>query len=180
MTTTERDLMEFKRLQSIYPLFKFELDGSHLTVTFNEGSTFQPSINNGRLDHEATRYLDNAHMQKTISQDLMKIYPDLYISTYASKDGCFISVWVKRNNDDAESVGEHMLNLCSVELHNTLQKWQFEAKKAKQDNWFYCSGHCKAEPKSEYGYFYFAGRYCKQYGIENPNHKLEAGRETYN
>jgi hypothetical protein len=117
-------------------------------------------------------------MQKSMGHALMSIYPDLYIGIYAGKDGVMVSVWVKRERGDAEAIGT--LDIVSGDLHPTLLKWQKEAEKSKQDGWFFCSGHVKAEPKSEWGYFHFAGNYCRQYGEENPESRRAAARETYN
>ena len=173
---------EFVRIQQIYPLFKMERKGKYLTVHTGRNSSFCPWLVDGHLEHQDTLYLDHAYMERSMSNDLMKIYPDLFIHVYASKNGCQASVWINRlregEPDDAESIGE--LDILTPGLHTVLTKWQKEAAKAKQENWFFCSGHSKAEPMSKYGYFHFAGKYCKAFGDENPNSRKAAANENYN
>ncbi len=169
---------EFERLKMLYPLFQFEFDGKHLTVQTSGNSSYHTTIENGRVDHDSMRHLDHDHMQKVMSQSLMELYPDLHISVYASKDGANASVWIDRDGRDAEAIGH--VDILDVLLHPTLASWQKEALQAKQEGWFFCSGHTKAEPKAEWGYFHFAGNYCKRYGEENPESRKAAARETYN
>lgn len=172
---------ELERLQKVYPLFKFSLEGKVLNVQTSKGSSFNPWMKNGRIEHEATMHLDRDHMQKSMSITLMKLYPDLYIHVYPSKNGCEVSVWVNRprdgESDDAESIGT--LDICSNYLHRNLLHWQKESYLAKQEGWFFCSGHSRAEMKTEGHYFHFAGNYCKQWGEEHPADRLAAMRETY-
>ena len=173
---------EFEHLQKVYPLFPMTLDGKVLNVKTGKNSSFNPWLTNGHLDHEAHLYLDHYHMTKTLSVELMKLYPDLYISVYASKDGCTVSVWVNRPREDgepndAESIGS--INIIDVCLHNRLHDWNLEADQAKRNKWFFCSGHQCAEVESQYGYFYFAGKYCKRWTIEHPEDVKRAQMETY-
>jgi hypothetical protein len=175
---------EVNRLRKCYPLFTFdykkenEAKGfNNLTINYSEGSAFHTSIKDGRTDRELEQELDHKHLQALMSQDLMKLYPDLYVHIYADSNGCTVHVWVKRDGRDFESIGT--LNVLDLDFHKTLTIWQKEALQAKQDGWFFCSGHLKAERKSDYGYFYFAGNYCKQWGDEHPNHRDMAAREDY-
>ncbi len=182
-TVDQANVRELERFRQIYPMLKFELDGIHLTVQMGANSSYHTTMEQGRVDHESTMYIEKDNMQLTMSHSLMARYPDLYISINAGKDGCLASVWINRPNDkgeadDAEGMGH--LDVVEADFHTTLRKWQKEAKKAKQKGWFFCTGHVRAEPMSEYGYFYFAGKFCKQYGIDNPEHNKMAGRETYN
>jgi len=176
---------EVARLQSIYPLFKFELgqyvkseeDTQVLTVHIANGHSFNPWIKQGRLDHLALRGLDQYHCSKSISVALMRLYPDLFISSYCGKDGVLLSVWINREGRDREAVG--YIDITEPYLHGTLQTWQREASKAKQQGWFFCSGHIIAEPKSQYDYFHFAGNYCKQWGEQHPDQRRVAISQNY-
>lgn len=85
---------------------------------------------------------------------------------------------MNRNGDDAESIG--LLEITLQNLHARLQEWQNEAKKAKQDGYFFCSGHVRAEPKSSFDYYHFAGNYCKEWGNKHPELRKAAAREAYN
>lgn len=176
--TYDRNKKEVARLEKCYPLFKFELkDDSLLEIHFTKNHSFSPRLENGRLDWDSERQLDNEHMQASIKQQLMGIYPHLYLNAYAHRNGLTISAWVNRNNKDVESI--RSIEITSLNLHETLKQWNDEAQKAKQDGWFFCSGHLKAEPKTEYGYFHFAGQYCKRFGDENPTARKRAAQENY-
>jgi hypothetical protein len=172
------DEREFERLKMLYPLFQFEREGKHLTVHTSKSSSFHPWLENGRIGHEAEQHLNHDHMVKSMSQSLMSLYPDLYISVYAGKDGAKAHVWMKRNDSDAEAIGS--VDIVSPFIRITLKKWQKEAEQAKQKGWFFCSGHVRAEKHGDGDYFYFAGNYCKQWGDEHPESRKEAARETYN
>jgi len=171
------DEREFERLKMLYPLFQFKKDGEHCVAILSDTHFQHFTIENGRVENDIERSLDHEHMEKSMSQALMKLYPDLYISVFAGRDGALASVWVKRDGRDAEAVGS--VDVISKDLHQTLQRWQEEAGKAKRRGWFFCTGHKRAEPESDYGYFYFAGSYCKQWGNEHPEHRVKAARETY-
>lgn len=171
---------EFDRLCRLYPLFKLSIyeDKEILTAEIGKGSSFSTHLSpNGIITNDGTQSLDHYHMQKSISVELMRLYPDLYISAYANRYCITIHAWVKRDNKDAEGIGE--INLLAINFTDTMQNWQDEAEKSKQGGMFFCSGHKKAEAVLEYGYFYFAGKYCKRYGEEHPEHKSMADRETY-
>jgi len=178
-----KNKQEFDRLCRLYPLFKLSIqeyeDKEILVAEQSIGSSFSTRLSpQGIITNEGAKLLDRCHMQKSINTELMKQYPDLHIAAYPNRNGIKISAWVKRADRDAEGIGS--IGLLALNLRDTLQDWQDEAQKAKQEGWFFCSGHNKAEPNTEYGYFYFAGKYCKQYGIEHPEHKSMAGRERYN
>ena len=181
----ERNQKEVARLQKCYPLFKFTLDKeplndidhvNNLEIQYSIGHSYYTPIVDGRLKYGELDLIKE-HMEQTIANNLMELYHDLYFSLYTHRNGITISVWVKRDNRDCESVGQ--LDIISTDLHETLKRWQIEATRAKQTGWFFCSGHTKAEPKSEYGYFHFAGNYCKKYGDEHPDQRKEAGRQSY-
>ena len=186
MNEQELNKRELERLQKCYPLFTFELEKNginNLTVHYSKTNKLHTSIENGHLFKGSAEYLEHEHLQKSLSKAFMLRYPDLYISVYCSKDDCNVSVWVNRPNeqgeaDDAESIDN--ISITNIYLHKWLADCQIEAKKAKQDGWFFCSGHKLAEPKEEYGYFYFAGNYCKKYGETNSEHRRMAARENYN
>jgi hypothetical protein len=176
---------ELERLRKIYPLFKMEvsekrsIEGNEiLEVDMDRGHAFHPWLTKcGRLDHEAERHLDLEHCKKYVANQLKKQYPNLHISLYIGRADILVSVWVDRDDRGAEAIGH--VQLFDANFKDTMTYWEQEAILAKQDGFFFCSGHKKAEPKSEYGYFHFAGEYCKKYGEENPKSRKAAARETY-
>lgn len=188
----QTQLRELKRLQSLYPLFKFkpnelQIIGRdsktlYVDVMLTRSSSISIEFNEYRLlePHDVERKLDNEHMKQSMINEFMKQYPDLYIGLYESREGIYLSAWVKQENRDGSAITSPGIQITSQQLHFQLSKWQDEAHKSNEPNMFYCSGHNRAESKSEYGYFCFAGTYCKQFGIENPEHLKMAGRETYN
>lgn len=171
---------ELERTRNLYPLFGIEYDEGNdlITVQLSRNCSLCDKPAHGKFSWELMRQLDNEHMKKSIEKRLMEIYPDLHVSVHTHKNGIMVSLWVDRDGRDAEGMGE--LPLVELNFHEEMSKKQAHAEKSKQEDWFYCSGHGRAEPKSEYGYFYFAGRYCKKYGEENPEHRGAAGRERYN
>jgi len=169
---------ELERLQNMYPLFTFTEEHDGLRVSAKNSSLWVKCNDFGIIPHEAEIRLNNEHMVKSLNRAFRNQYPDLYISVYANKDGITLSVWVNRNDDDAEAIG--CIDIVSPKLRETLSEWQKEAAQSKVDGWFFCSGHLRAEPKTKYGFFYFASRYCKQFGIENPKIAKEAALERYN
>lgn len=179
----QRNETQVKRLQKLYPLFTFDLQGKVLTVNFSKTHSFAPWIKNGILDLDVIQTLNHEHMILSLNKSLMTLYPNLFISCYPSSNGINLTVWINRLYEDGtpnghEAVGS-ICDITDINLHPTLFEWEIEAKLAKQDNWFFCTGHEKAEPKSKYGYFYFAGNYCKQWGDEHPEQRMNAARETY-
>lgn len=179
----DSQLRELLRLRKIYPLFEFEENTNkesvnNLIINMSRGHSFHCSIGEGgKLDHEAELHLEHDHMEKSIGHEFMKRYPDLYISPYANRTGIMLSIWVKRDGRDAESIGS--LDMLNPTLTETLDNLQKEAHAAKQEGMFFCSGHKRAEPKKDGWYFHFAGSYCKEYGDEHPEQRKEAARENY-
>jgi len=171
------DTTELERLRKLYPLFRFEQqdDDDYIQVHFSEYSSRWLKLKDGRIDSKILEDIDRRHAEKFTSQSLMSLYPDLRISVCIN--GTYAYVWVKRDDRDAESIGH--VELVSSNLHETLGKWQDEARKAKREGYFMCSGHQRAEPVEEFDFFYFAGKYCRQYAEEDPKLKEMAQAETY-
>jgi hypothetical protein len=101
-------------------------------------------------------------------RELAEKYPNIYISEDMR------AVWVCRDGRDAEAMRNGELT------NELLASLNDEAAKAKQDGWFYCSKCHTAKPRSEYGFFYFAGNYCKDCQTANPDLYRRAMAETYN
>jgi len=177
MTEEERNLQELERLKKTYYLFEFDLQDTNLKVQTSKSSWSHFSLNNGHLPWESRVRLDEEHMRKSISKDLMELYPNLWISAYSNHKELVLGVWVKRGNLDAEAIGE--ISITHPELHTKLKIWEEQAKLAKQEGWFFCSGHGLAEQKKEGFYFYFAGNYCKEWGDTNPEQRRRALVENY-
>lgn len=177
---------EVERLKKLYPLFEFSID-EKLNIEGTESLTVQTSDNSsyhywfdkyGHLPQEMLSTLDHRHMEKSIKYHLENRFPDLHIYIHAHKDG--INVHTSVNNNGREGTGIGNINILSPEFNTIMANWNDDARMSKKDGFFYCSGHQRVEPQSNYGYFYFMGEYCKQYGEENPEHRKMAGRETYN
>ncbi len=130
--------------------------------------------------------LEERHRLQATEARLMDAYPDLWVSVSGSfADGFHVDVWIRRGTvgayRDAEAFhSENTLHLDNPFLHPILQRWQAEAKLAKSSEFFLCTGHNQAEACHEGQYFYFAGRYCKQWGDEHPEHRAAAAAERYN
>jgi len=180
---TKRNLVEFERLKKCYPLLNLELDDDnyHLTSHTGSNSSFHTTIDDGQIDHETITMFDKDHLALTMEQNLMALYPDLFIGVFMNKDECEVSCWVNRPQNGKpcghEAIGS--IDITDINLHPTLYKWQLSSFFAKKPNYFFCSGHGCAEPKSHFGYFYFAGNYCKKWGDEHPENRRAAARETY-
>lgn len=178
----DRQLKELNRLRKIYPLFTFDEETkesvNNLIIGISSGHKFYCSLEEGgKLGREAESHLEHDHMEKSIRHEFMKRYPDLVVSPYANRNGIMLSIWVKRGERDAESIGS--LDMLNPTLTETLDNLQLEAHSAKQEGMFFCSGHKRAEPKKDGWYFHFAGNYCKEYGDEHPEQRKEAAREIY-
>jgi len=169
---------EYNRLQMLYPLFDFFRDGEHVTAVMSNNSSYHFTIKHGRLDHESSMHLDRDHLRKSMSRQLMSIYQSLYISIYPDRENTKAHVWIKRDGRDSEAIGN--IDVLSPYFHKTLERWDLQASQALEDGWFFCSGHQTAEPRSEFGYFHFAGNYCKEWAEAHPEAAKEAARETYN
>jgi hypothetical protein len=180
MDTEQRNIESVEHLKRVYPLLSFELlsEKEYIIVKTGANSSYNCPIQNGNIDTLSRLYLDHYHLELSLSHNLMSIYPDLYIHVYVGKDSCNVTCWVNRDNRDHESIGE--IDILDETLHEILKTWQSEAKYSKQDGYFFCSGHKMAELKSNYGFFYFAGNYCKQYGIDHPDLVKKAANESYN
>jgi len=97
-------------------------------------------------------------------------YENLFIQVIDEHWG----VWVKRGGRSGESICYYKPTDAELEVMNA------EAGKALQEKWFYCSRCKKAYPRTEYGYFYFAGSYCLKCKEERPDHYKMAMSESYN
>lgn len=129
------------------------------------------------LPDYAIRFLEQENMKASARAKFTSVYPNLYPSIVL-QDKCFIvtALWVNRNGRDAESIPMDD-NLMTDEF---LKRMDSEAAKAKQKNWFFCTGCSKAKPYSEYAYFCFSGNYCKICKEKNPELYRKAQAETYN
>lgn len=94
--------------------------------------------------------------------------------------GYELSLWVRRGERDGEAIGRTFPLPLNQDDINWIRQANKEAEKANQPDWFYCTRCKKAYPRTEYGYFYFAGNYCKQCKVDDPAHFKMACRETYN
>lgn len=180
------DNKELVRLRKIYPLFELKVSdklsiegGEILEVIISRGHSFHSWLTKrGRLDHESERMLDLEHCKKYVAEELHKQYPDLHSSPYIGRADLLVSVWADRDGRDAEAIGH--IQLFAPNFREQMLQWQEEARIAKKEGWFFCSGHSRAEKREDGYWFHFAGSYCKQYGDENPEARRAAARETYN
>lgn len=91
-----------------------------------------------------------------------------------------ISIWVRRGERDGEAAGKYFLLPLNEDDMAWLHNANKEAKQANEPGWFYCTRCQKAYPKEQYGYFYFAGKRCKQCLVDDPAWFREAQQERYN
>lgn len=172
---------EYQRLKAIYPLFEWTWDAESRACRWrmNSVSSSVALDEYGRPKYrDSESSLRHYHCEATIKKQFSEQYPHLYFGISVGKDGVRVDVYVFRNDRDGEPMGHK--NICDSFLHDWLGQKESESIKAKQDGFFYCCGHNRVEKRAEGGYFWFAGRYCKEYGDENPKHRSDASRETYN
>jgi hypothetical protein len=176
------ELQEIERLRRLYPLFKFEPNDYGLSLNlwdckYNDNSSLCNILIDGRPRKGIEQTLDNYHLRQTIANKLELQYPDLKISVYFNRTDINVSVWVKRDGKDRESIGS--TDMLRSDFNQTMTGWQEQAAKAKLPDMFFCSGHCRAEHCHNGQFFHFAGNYCIQYGVENPQVLKDARNETY-
>lgn len=99
--------------------------------------------------------------------NLAEKYPNLFISSDAR------AVWVLRDGRDGEAMG------FGTFVTKDFVKLNKEARLALQEGWFYCTECGKAKPRTEYAYFHFAGKYCKECAAKDPAAVRRAAAETY-
>lgn len=177
------DKKEQARLRSLYHRlgFNFEVEGHYRAEYRGRSQSLSENYN------QRERELAEWHRQIATQERLMKMYPDLWIAVSEYVEGYSLFVWIKRiwpgstEERDAEAIRHTgALYLDDPSLHQTLAAAQEQAALAKQDGWFYCTGHGRAEKREEGHWFHFAGRFCVEYGKENPQARTAAGQERYN
>ena len=114
-----------------------------------------------------------ANSERMVFHAIVAAYPNLYPGI--DSDLQVRSLWVNRNGRDHESLD----NSASGFSEEQLIVWNEEAGKALQDGWFFCSGHKRAEELKPGKWSYFAGNYCREYGIEHPDVLAMAKSERY-
>jgi hypothetical protein len=170
-----------ERLRKVYPLLEFDFSNPLCAIARYGDQSFGLDDNYSLREQKLTEW----HQQIATETRLRVLYPDLWISIYEGIHGYAVSVWVKRSTvtgawRDAEAFGQTgMLYLDDPALHPTLVRYQEQAALAKQDGWFLCSGHDRAEKREDGMWFHFAGKYCKQYGDEHPGKHAAARNENY-
>jgi hypothetical protein len=180
-----------KEEQKNFPLFT-------ITVTNTTARKIAVLVGKGTYQHCTIPIPD--HIRKSLEADhilrychlaLAQHYPHIYVASTIKterpikdliKIGDHIvdirGIWVRRNGNDAEAIKcLSMPKLTGIDL---LQWAEAEAIKATQQDWFFCSGHGKAEPATEGHFYHFAARYCFDYGVEHPEALKEAREENYN
>lgn len=162
---------EQKRLLDTYPLVNFHFD----TNCFGYRCMQQYGLTND--SHENDKLIKDCYLEATINKKLEDLYPNLVVQSYVRPHSISVAVWIKRNGRDAEGLGT--LDFLAVDFHDGMISLQETALVASEPNMFYCGGCKIPQSKSEYGYHYFSGKYCKVFGENNPQHKDRALRETY-
>lgn len=166
-------------LPAEYPLFNFEFDRekNNGRVWFGKKSR---SANKDFTDFSAAveAEFNREHLQLSLAKQMMELYPHMYIVVAVGRYDISLSVYVKWEDRDAGSIENGVL-LTDQDLHERLGDWEREAAKASEEGWFFCSGHNRAEQLSEYDFFWFSSRYCKEFGKANPDFRHEAVTETY-
>ena len=179
--TKARNKKELEHLEKLYPLFNIEHQWSErgdisLILNLHHNSSLHTNITSGKCV-TSSQELDHMHLVLSLEKKLMSLYPDLQVGVYPSRDSIDVTCWVLRDGSGHEAIGN--IDILDCYLPSTLGQWQIEAKASKLPNWFFCSGHKRAEPIISYGYFHFAGNYCKEWGNEHQEDRAAAQRETY-
>ena len=175
-----------EELQARWPLFKyderkdfhtskpgFQIWLNPRSVTDNGNvSTYVSDV----IDERQVNVLDDYHKRLRIRNAYHEKYPNLwfYIDQTTSK---VTGVWVRRDGRDGEGIGVYGDALQDPVM---LEHLNIEAGKALQDGWFWCSRCDEPKPDKDYGYYFFAGKYCKACQMANPKHYREAMSESYN
>lgn len=164
--------MNLEQLKSKFPLFTFALhENGNYSVKYGTTSRCFSK------DTYSLEALTNWHALASTGQLLNWAYSNLRITVSSLSEGYVVNVWTLK--DETGMVHPKLL-LGNPDLHNQLTKLNTEARMASADGWFYCSGHGRAERKVGNEYCWFAGKYCEEYGLENPQHRKDAESETYN
>ena len=173
-------------LQARWPLFYYEERKAYhsneigFTIYLSPRSESDhgniSSYISGVLPQITVEGFDEQHNRLEIRNRLHESYPNLwfFIDIVTLRP---VGVWVRRNDRAKEAIG-----ISSDELQNSsfLDILNEQVGEALQEDWFWCS-HCDVpKPKSEYAYFYFAGKYCKKCRSEDPAAYKRALAETYN
>lgn len=116
-------------------------------------------------------------------QEIMNRYPHLFI--FCSQN--LIHMWVANEYmgeiRDTTSIPDPLpLHAYQSNNQETIQKLEYyneEARKSKQEGWFLCTGHRKAEPMENFSFFHCAGWYCKEWAALYPKQRLAAIQESY-
>lgn len=125
--------------------------------------------------YESTELWNREAKEFGVWQQLMILFPNLYFYVHGDE----IGMWIRRDGKDGESVGHTTIDPGGLHFAE-IGKLNLKAGFARQDDWFWCSRCRDAKPRTEYGYFYFAGNYCKTCQVENPEHYKKAQAESYN
>lgn len=160
-------------LKKEFPLLEFIPQENHVVVK-NKNSQFWIKEKFDRIDK-----VIQEHLIVSLKKELNRMYPNLYFGIYISKTTISISVWVMVDGRDGTSTGKSFV-ITQVDLHERLKLLNEEAHKSKQEGWFFCTGHGRAEQIEEYDYWCFTGKFCKQFSEEFPEQKRSALNERYN
>lgn len=176
------DQKEQARLLKQYPFINFDFSNPERHRAEYDGRSQSLCEDYHTRERELTEW----HQVIATAARLRERYPDLWVSVSESAQGYFVYVWIKRTWDsgregDAEAFRQpNTLYLDDPALHPTLIAYQEQAVLAKQNGWFFCTGHDRAEQEGEGFYGYFAGKFCKEYAEDHPEHRAAAAAERYN
>jgi len=166
-----------KTLKKNFYLFDFEENETHLKVSFGNRTVSLPKSDTTRITSE----LLPLHSAEVMRVKLLQQYPDIYTTVKLLPEGfCVTGVWVCRDERSDEGLAHDMFYLDSKESYSRLEELNNIAGQAKKEGYFYCCGHKQVESKHQGMYHWFAGKFCENYGKENPWHKNAADKETYN
>lgn len=185
-TKKERAHEEHTRLRNRFPLFEFDdpylcerkgaLEGQWACrVQLSEHSRTTISLSNRRPGERSK--IKQRHRLESIRQSLQRLYPNLQIMVTDGDEATNVETWVYGSGT---AMNLHRPRLDELGFHDEMARRDKIAAKASQEGNFYCTGCREVHSSDEYSFFHFAGRYCKTYGKENPDHKRRALSETYN
>lgn len=120
--------------------------------------------------------LKKPHRKITMEKNLQENYKHLNIGVYHDKLGMKVSLWVKGNGTALAKD----LYMSNPKFHGKMQSYNMKARRARDDDYFWCSGCEEIHEKERYSYYYFAGKYCEQFKSDNPEHYRRAMNESYN
>jgi len=159
-------------LKEKFPLFRYEDHGNHVTVFVDTSSSM--GVYNGEITPGHLLNFEREHARLEARKKWNDKYPNLFfhIDAYTLQP---TSLYVLRDGRDGEAISGCHFPMQEYELTHLNE----QAGLALQPDMFFCTDCWKAYPRSEFGFFHFAGNYCKKCEAADPEAAERARNERY-